>query len=262
MGPRRTKQAIYGAVYAVVAIVVITYVYFWLVKPAASCFDGIQNQGEAGVDCGGPCAQVCLPANLQKISVLGGVQVFNPHPASSALPIRYALLAQVANSNSGLAARSFDYRFDLYNATGTVIQSVTGRSFAYAGEVKYLFVPDVSAPAPVSRATLTVMDPDWAAAATLGIVPQFGNPLPVTASIISSSTVTVSGRITNSDVSAFNNVLVVAILRGPGNVVVGASQTVIDHIAPNETQTFSVMYPAGPAIDPQLTQLYAYALRP
>ncbi len=29
--------------------------------PAATCFDGIQNQGETGVDCGGPCA-ACVPA--------------------------------------------------------------------------------------------------------------------------------------------------------------------------------------------------------
>lgn len=28
-------------------------------QPCPSCFDGIQNQGEAGVDCGSPCAQAC-----------------------------------------------------------------------------------------------------------------------------------------------------------------------------------------------------------
>ena len=25
-------------------------------KPTATCYDGIQNQGEEGIDCGGPCA--------------------------------------------------------------------------------------------------------------------------------------------------------------------------------------------------------------
>jgi hypothetical protein len=31
---------------------------------AATCSDGIQNQGEAGVDCGGPCSTPCPPATV------------------------------------------------------------------------------------------------------------------------------------------------------------------------------------------------------
>ena len=27
----------------------------WLIIIAATCTDGLQNQGETGVDCGGPC---------------------------------------------------------------------------------------------------------------------------------------------------------------------------------------------------------------
>lgn len=38
-------------------------------NPAPTCFDGIQNQGETGVDCGGPCIAICPPP-----SCVDGVQ--------------------------------------------------------------------------------------------------------------------------------------------------------------------------------------------
>ena len=41
---------------------------------------------------------------------------------------------------------------------------------------------------------------------------------------------------------------------------VGASQTKLDAIAPNQTESFSVTYPAAQTIDPALTKAYAYAL--
>ncbi|MBN1644438.1 hypothetical protein JW851_00160 [Candidatus Woesearchaeota archaeon] len=41
-------------------------------KPVASCFDGIQNQGEEGIDCGGPCApcRVEKPAWLVPVIII------------------------------------------------------------------------------------------------------------------------------------------------------------------------------------------------
>lgn len=256
MDVRRAKQIIYGAFYLIVLGVIFAAVYFRFLKPAPSCFDAVQNQGEAGVDCGGPCAAVCLPSALQKIAIVGGVSFF---PSSAG---HDTLLAQVANPNSGLAAPVIDYRFDLFDATGTLIGSVPGGSFMYASEVKYLLAANVAVPVPVDHAVLAMQDPVWVEAAKLGLVPQFKNPLPVTGSAISSSTITVNGRIVNSDLVTFTNILIVAVFRGTaGGAPLGASQTKVDRLAPNEAQDFSVMYPAGAAIDPSLTQLYAYALR-
>jgi len=36
---------------------------------AVSCFDGLQNQGEAGVDCGGPCQQACGAVVVPQMAV-------------------------------------------------------------------------------------------------------------------------------------------------------------------------------------------------
>ena len=252
------KQVIYGVLYLVVFVGVALGIYFLFFHTAPSCFDGAQNQGETGVDCGGPCAKVCVPATLPEI-VVGNVRVF----ASS--PGHYTFLAEVENHNTGFASPNFAYAFDLYDASGTLIGLVPGQSFIYASEVKYLLTPNVSVATTVHHAVLVMGSTTWTAGAAMGLVPQFGNsrgaPLPVTGTTISSSTIVVTGQVADSDSTAFTNVLVVAIFYdGDGNPV-GASQTVLDAIAPNQTEDFSVTYPVAPSIVPSLTKVFAYALR-
>lgn len=255
MTARQMKQLIYGLIYSAFLFVIILGVYTQLLKPVPSCVDNTKNQGEAGVDCGGPCAKVCLPQDLKEISVLSSSFFVST-------PGHYTLLGQVANTNAGFAVPSFEYRFDLYDASGTLLTSIPGHSFIYSGEVKYLLAPNVSVASSVGRVELKIANPEWTSSEVLGFVPQFKSPLPITGSMVSSSTVTVSGQLVNQDISSFNDVLIVAIFYGSSNRALGASQTVVDHIAPNETANFSVIYPATPDIDPSRTKLFAYALRP
>ncbi|MBU6142230.1 hypothetical protein KGO95_03930 [Patescibacteria group bacterium] len=254
MDARRTKQIIYGALYGLFWICIFAGVYFWSSRPVPTCYDGVQNQGEQGVDCGGPCAIACIPPNLKAISPTGGVLVF----ASGAGHV--SLLAQVSNTNTGFASPSFDYRFDLDDASGTLVASVLGRSFIYGGEVKYLAAPNVSVNGPVDHATLSIWNVKWVDTPTMGIVPQFAvqNDGPVPSP---TGTVLVAGSIKNNDLASFSSILVIGVLKSVGGLVVGTSQTTLDHIAPGASEDFTVMYPAVPGLDPSLTQFYAYALR-
>lgn len=254
MTARRAKQIIYGAFYLIIIIGIAAGIYYRFFRVTPSCFDHIQNEGEAGVDCGGPCAAVCAPSTEE--IVVGGLSTF----ASS--PGHYTFLARVENHADGLAARSFDYALDLEDASGTVLQSLPGNSFLYGGEVKYLVFPNISVPERFGHASLAIRNPEWVPAATMGLVPQFGNPLPVTGSAITSSTITVTGALTDGDVSAFQNVMIVAIFYGANGIPIGASETELNGIAPSQTETFSVSYPAVPNANPLLTKIYAYALRP
>ncbi len=259
MDLRRAKQVIYGAFYLIVAAGIVAAAYFLFFYHPATCTDGIQNQGEAGVDCGGPCATVCAPTSTRAIGVLAA-QVIPVAPQLSSLPFRYTLFAQVANTANGFAAPSFDYQFDLYSASGTLVQSVPGQSFLYSGEVKYLVAPNVTTDVPVDHAALTVAPPQWVPASAMGIIPQFSlqnlGPGPST-----SSTVSVEGSLKDGDLSSFANILVVALFYDRYNAVAGASQTVVDQIAPGETVPFSVLYPASATIDLSRTRFFAYALR-
>ena len=108
MDYRTMKQAIYGSIYLALFLLFATWFYFLVVKPAPSCFDKKQNQNEEGVDCGGVCSRICLPANLQPISLVDRVQTFFP------VTNKVTLLARIKNPNSTHGA-NISYTLILYD---------------------------------------------------------------------------------------------------------------------------------------------------
>ena len=254
MSSRRVKQVVYGLIYLIFWCAIGTGIYFLFLKPAPSCFDGIQNEGEQGVDCGGPCAKLCLPSDIQPVAAIGGVSVFTP------LAGHATLLVDVVNPNSDFAADTFSYTFDLYDASGNVIQSIPGTSFIYADQTKYLVVPNAVVSGSVDHAGITIGNINWVPTDQMGVIPQFSFKNIVTAQV-SSDTLAVSGQIIDSDPSSFANIEIIAVLKAPQGNVVGVSNTELNSIAPNQAEDFSVMYPVGASIDPSQTQVYAYAER-
>ena len=55
MSYKSRKQFFYGIIYLVIFGLIGAGIYFALTSKEATCFDGIQNQNEEGVDCGGSC---------------------------------------------------------------------------------------------------------------------------------------------------------------------------------------------------------------
>ncbi len=253
MTARRAKQIVYGALYLIIVVGIFAWIYRSFIYAAPSCFDNVQNQNEEGIDCGGVCAKACTSG--LEITV-GDFKTFVSAPG------RGTFLARVENHNTGFGAKSFQYEFDIYDASGTVIASVPGQSFIYDSEVKYLVLANVAVPAAMDHAGLAVTGVNWVPASEMGLVPQFGNPLTITGNAMTSNTATVTGVLTDNDISAFNNILIVAVFYGNSGLPIGASQAQLDAIAPHETKNFSVSYPAVDGLNPLLTKVYAYALRP
>lgn len=252
---RRVKQVLYGIFYLAVLVAIVTGIYFLFLQSTPSCFDGIQNEGEQGVDCGGPCAKLCVPSTVQQISVLGATQVFSP------LAGHATFLAQLENANSDFAAPSFDYTVTFYGPDGSSTAAVVnGTSFAYADETKYLVLPNEAVSASSSRADITISNIQWVPASQMGLVPQFAFTNVMSAAG-ANGYATVSGDITDRDVSSFQNVLIVAIFKDAAGTPIGASQTELDSLAPSATQSFSISYPLLPNEDISGTELHAYADR-
>jgi hypothetical protein len=252
---RRVKQVLYGIFYLAVLAAIITVIYFLLPKQAPSCFDGIQNEGEQGIDCGGPCAKLCIPSTIQLISLLGTAHVFSPIAGHA------TFLAQIENANSGFAASSFDYTVTFYGPDeSSTVAVVNGTSFAYADETKYLVLPNEVVSAAPSRADIVISNVQWVPAPQMGLVPQFAftNVMSVAGT---NGYATVSGNITDRDISSFQNIVVVAIFKDAAGAPIGASQTELDSLAPSAMENFSISYPLLPNENISGTELHAYAER-
>ncbi len=255
---RTFKQLIYGLFYLACWTGIFLVIYNAFLKPAPSCFDNIQNQGEEGIDCGGPCAKVCTPGTLQPIA--GGVSVF-PLGSPSSTQQAISLLANIKNPNSDFAARSFSYAFGIYDANGNSLATSSGDSFVYAQEIKYIAVPRFSLPsgAKADHAIFTVSDPVWAKASDyLPAALRVQN----FAATVSGNNISVSGNLTNEDNVVFARVTALSVFYDGLGKLTGVSETELENVAPNETRAFTILHPPIPSANLAATQVFVYAARP
>ncbi len=262
MSLRLAKQIIYGFFYLVLWGGLIALAYFLFLKPAPSCFDNVKNQGESGVDCGGPCSKVCIPKEIRPIELVGDVLTFATGQD------HISLLAQVKNSNADFAAKRFNYAFSFYDASGKLLRSIQGNSFIYASEVKYILAlsEELTATDSINKVNFSVSDVQWDSAY------NFRGPPSIAIQDVKTSfqkkngiyegEFLAEGRITNNDTVAFPLATVVAIFSGSRGQVVGASQTQIDNLTPNESKLFSIIFPKiQDDINASNTKLFVYASR-
>jgi hypothetical protein len=126
---RTRRQILYFGLFSVIILTVIAGLvwYFW---PEPTCFDGRKNQGEEGIDCGGPCTP-CLK-EIKDISVLW-TRFFKNREGF------YDVAALVENPNLFGGISSIGYKFGLYDADNVLIAERKGSAFINPGERWIIF---------------------------------------------------------------------------------------------------------------------------
>lgn len=126
------RKAIYlgGTVIALTAFSFLIFWKFWYQTP--TCFDGLNNGDETGVDCGGSCVRVCSDAAVKPI-VRFDPRIFK---VSGNL---YSVLALVENYNIDSWAPYAPYRFQIYDDKGLVIYERFGTTTLPRGETSAVF---------------------------------------------------------------------------------------------------------------------------
>ncbi len=237
MSTRLAKQLIYGTLYGLIWLAVIAGIYYLFIKPA------ITPPACTGPACGSETARPLATSTVSTFLAGSGSATY---------------LAKVTDVNSDFGATAFDYAFDFYNVSGTIIETIPGSSYIYPSQVKYLIAPNMR-PVGAAQLSLDLSNVQWAASSSMGQVPQFTFTNVVTNS--GANTISVNGQMTNNDISSFGTVLVVAVFKDADGNPIGASQTEIDNVAAGATQSFSVIYPAIPGINPADNELEAYGIR-
>lgn len=249
---RTLKQLIFGGIYFAIFLFLIISLYFAVIKPAPTCFDGTQNQNETGVDCGGVCAQICLPPDLQPVSLVDVVDVFTPTSN------KVALLARLKNPNT-LYGALVSYHFEVITQQGEVLAKVPQQTILYPGQVRYLIVPSLDLPDSSSQrlqARLIVDTTDWHPAEV------FHQPQVIVrdyTAVRDGAFVRVQGNITNSDIVDVSQATVIAVFSNEFRLSVGAAQTQIFEVRSGETKNFTIVYPLLPGFSLEATQVFVTA---
>ncbi|RME59976.1 hypothetical protein D6779_03060 [Candidatus Parcubacteria bacterium] len=247
MNTRLKKQLLYLSPLLLILGIGIIVGASFLFRHEPTCFDGIKNQGEEDVDCGGPCELQCYLRGIQDIRLDSEIRAFYLAKDAS------AVLARIQNPNAAVAAPHFAYTLSIYDRAGSIVRRVTGDSFIYAGEVKYLFVPRVPIAANyVSKVDFHVDKVEWA--------PQEEFPRPAVEVKQFRTTkdargTWVDGELVSEDVKTIAEIQVLAIFRGKFGQRTGASFTVVKNLAPRETRRFRIYYPVAGDIDEGATEV-------
>lgn len=245
MSTRRAKQLIYGALYLLIVLVVcgLAYLVFVLpstLKPVVLC-----------------TPSTCAPTSTAPI-LMGPTQMFVTSPG------HYSFVAQATDRSSDYGSAALDYALDLDDASGTVLQSIPERTFIYPTQGRYLMVLNQAIAQPFDHAALVVTGVSWLASSTIGPIPAVAPGQFALQNIqtgVASATVSVGGQLVNTGVVSFEQVFVVVTFDDSMGNPIGVSQTELDNVRAGTTNSFSVIYPNIPNINPALNQIIVYALR-
>lgn len=150
---RIRRKLFYLGFFSLFAIAVV-FGFILIFKPSPSCFDGVQNQKEEGVDCGGPCL-TCVKEVKEPIVLW--TRFFKTSKENS-----YNLAGLVRNQNYNLGLGVLTYRFKLYDERNILIAVAEGKTFLNPADEMLIFEPNISANKRIpARAILELIPQNW-----------------------------------------------------------------------------------------------------
>ncbi len=115
------RQAMYLlGIFLVLGLLIGIPAYFHFHK-APTCFDGVQNGMEEGIDCGGACQKICSFRSIAPI--VRWTQEFQVVPGT------YSVVALVENANDAYEADNVPYVIRLYDSRNVFIVERKGQMF-------------------------------------------------------------------------------------------------------------------------------------
>lgn len=203
-----------AVVVAFTAVVLIATLY-----ETPSCTDGVQNQNEAGIDCGGPCAYLCT-ADMQTPVVLYTKVLQNADG-------RTDIIASVENKNIDAATENVPYRLKLYGSGQVFLQEITGAIDLPPRTTALLYLPGVAVgKQEVVNAFLYV---DASALRWFAIDPST-LLAPIVSNVAQSGTKDrprVKSTLENPSIRSLTNTAVIVVVRDENGNVIAASRTFV-----------------------------------
>ncbi|MDD5083982.1 MAG: hypothetical protein PHT88_03575 [Candidatus Moranbacteria bacterium] len=237
MASRNIKRTFIALVYVIILSLLMYWVYAAFLKAPETCSDGIKNQNEAAIDCGGVCGacEEKLPAVAMQVKetslVYGG-------PGSS------DVLVKVYNPNDRYGALRFAYTVSLKDSGGAVLATKTDTSFMLPKETKYLMQVGMATTSPAASADVTIDSVEWQSFAGYQESPvlnvlhkRYG---PVTSGVGFGQ---VDGTLSNESGFDFQSLMVKIILRDASGKALAVNQTEMRTVINAEQRDFRLIWP-------------------
>ncbi len=214
------RKLIYGGITALIACTVIALPAFFFFYKAPTCFDGVQDGNETGVDCGGSCQRLCSSAFSAPIVSWARIE-----PLTSNL---YNVATYIINPNVSAVALNVPYHVIIYDNQGVEITEYSGTVTLPPHRNTLAFNSQISMGKRIPDRALFqfTASPQWQSVSDPLTGIQIGNKQYSEGSTGASLLVTLS----NASVNPINTTDVYVVLYDKNGNAIGFSKTVIDSI--------------------------------
>lgn len=250
---RGGKKLFYGAGYAALFLALVFVLFRGALIPTPTCTDGVQNQNEEGIDCGGSCT-ACAIVNLDPIRA-DAVKVFSAGGSS-------VLLGALVNPNDGYGSSAVRYEFVVLGWDGREMERISGSVYLGPGERRHVYAAGLrTASANIGSAVLEVNQPNWEAmpaSAGSGVT-----LLPGSLTQITEASVSVEGSVRNQSPLSIARVEIIATLKDTLGRELFVSQTITENLGGLESRSFRILFPRdeelASRVDPLRTEMVVYS---
>ncbi len=153
MTKRNIKQIIIALIFFSILFALVFLIYSIFIKPDPSCNDGIKNQEEEEIDCGGPCLP-CELIHINNIEILS-IKVI---PSQDCF---YDLVAQIKNPNQNYGSGNISYKFELYDTQDNLISEYPGSTYILPNQTKYILKIKAESDIPVKQIKFSFISVEW-----------------------------------------------------------------------------------------------------
>jgi hypothetical protein len=236
MEKNKKKQVIIASVYAVLILLFLGFIISRFM-PAATCSDGVKNQNEEGIDCGGVCVNKCVTSKSSDLVVAetGFVE--------SGIVNKYDLYAQVVNPNDAEGSGDFQYDFVVKDMTGNIVGQKSGSGFILPSENKYLIAVNVEVKGIPAKVEFKISDTQWTEfkgyeKPVLRIVNKNYNEVSSDIGFAE-----VKGLLRNESPFDFGVIKIDALLRDAGGKIIALNSTQMNTVKSGENREFTAAWP-------------------
>lgn len=238
------RQITYFLVFVVIIFTAAYFIWKGVTKP--TCSDGRRNQGEEGIDCGGPCQEKCL--GEVKELYTDWTKIFEISKG------KYDVAALIKNNNLFLALPSLKYQFKFYDKNNILIGIKEGETFITPGEIFPIFETGIDVGSRIPSRVFIEFEnnPGWQRIekekpSLVVSKKQFFNELPFPRLIIT---------LENKSISVVNNISVAAVLYDEDKNAKGVSLTTVDSIVGESSQEVVFTWPQLFDKEPSSTEIF------
>jgi hypothetical protein len=247
MSDRLIKQVTIAAIILVLGGG-ISYSIYSFVSLDPTCYDGVKNQGEEGIDCGVKCGTVCEPT-IVPLEVISQKLI-------KAGEGEYDFVAQVRNPNTLHGATNVSYEINLKTKDGSPLDVIRGTFYILPVQTKYLVKTPIRRAEEGITSEFVLKDATWhtVSVADLGIdFPLIGEQHGAVS--LPGVKYQVEGTLSNTSDFNFDQVDVLVFLQDEQGEIQAITTTTINTFLSDTLRYFKVVWPeevSGSGLVPQV----------